>query len=135
MKHPWILEIGAFLSLFFANLAPALFAIGFLIMTDTLTGIWAAYRRGGHKSVTSRKAGRIVLKLILYPLSVIVAKVAEEYLIPEIPFVKVTLGILATVEVKSIFENISKLLGFDLWDRIREKIWKDKKENSTREDR
>lgn len=130
MKHPWLLEIGAFLALFFADLAPALFAIGFLIMVDTFTGIWSAYHAGGRKSITSRKAGRIVLKLILYPLSVIVSKVAEQYLLPEMPFVKVTLGILATIEVKSVFENISGLLGFDLWDKIREKIWKDKEDNN-----
>jgi phage-related holin len=129
MKHPWLLEVTAFLSLFFAGLAPALFAIGFLIMMDTVTGIWAAYNKGGRKSITSRKGGRIVMKLILYPASVIVAKVAEQYLLPEIPFLKVTLGILATIEVKSIFENISLLLGFDLWDRIRERIWKDKGED------
>jgi phage-related holin len=129
MKHPWILEVTAFLSLFFANLAPALFAIGFLIMMDTITGIWAAYKNGGRKSITSRKGGRIVMKLILYPAAVIVAKVAEEYLLPEIPFLKVTLGILATVEVKSVFENMSLLLGFNLWDRLREKVWKDKEDD------
>jgi hypothetical protein len=125
MKHPWLLDIAAFLSLFFASLTPALLAIGFLIMADTGTAIWGAYKKGGRKAVTSTRGKRIVPKLILYPLSVIVAKVAEQYLVPEIPFVKVTLGILATVEVKSIFENMSSILGFDLWDRIREKLFND----------
>ena len=70
-----LLEIGAFLLIFFADLQSALFAIGFLIMIDTFTGIWAAYKKKGRKSITSRKAGRIIAKLILYPLSLIVAKV------------------------------------------------------------
>lgn len=133
MKQPWILDVLAFISLFFAGLAPALLAIGFLIMIDTGTGIWAAYKEGGKKAITSRKAGRIVLKLILYPLAVIVSKVAEQYLLPEIPFVRVTVGILATIEVKSVFENMSSLLGFDLWDRIRERIWKEREEKDNKE--
>ena len=112
-------EILAFLAIFFAAIQGALLAIGFLIMADTFTGIWATLKKDGVKSVTSRKAGRILTKLILYPLAIIVAKVAEDHLAPSIPWVEVTAGILAAVEVKSIFENISIVLGFDLWDRIK----------------
>lgn len=121
-------EILAFLAIFFAAIQGALLAIGFLIMADTFTGIWATLKKDGVKSVTSRKAGRILTKLILYPLAIIVAKVAEDHLAPSIPWVEVTAGILAAVEVKSIFENISIVLGFDLWDRIKKVIWKDKEE-------
>jgi phage-related holin len=120
------LEIVAFLVIFFADLQSALFALGFLIMADTFTGIWAAWKRKGRKSVTSRKLGRIIAKFILYPLALIVAKVAEEYLSPAIPWTDVTAGILAIVEVKSIFENISIVLGFDLWEKLKKQIWKDK---------
>jgi phage-related holin len=121
-----ILDIAAFLAIFFAEIQGALLAIGFLIMSDTITGVWASWKVNGRKSVTSRKMGRVVTKLILYPLAIIVAKVAEEYLSPLIPWTEVTMGILAVVEVKSVFENISGILGFDLWDRIKKAIWKDK---------
>ena len=121
-----IAEVLAFIAIFFSELQSALLAIGFLIMTDTITGVWASWRDGGWKSIHSRKAGRIVSKLILYPLSIIVAKVAQEYLSPVVPWVDVTAGIIAVVEVKSIFENISDVLGFDLWTRVRKAIWKDK---------
>lgn len=127
MKHVW-LDIVAFLAIFFADLQSALFALGFLILADTYTGIWAAYKFGGRKAITSRKAGRIVAKFILYPLSLIVAKVSEQYLSPAIPWIDVTAGILAIVEVKSIFENISLILGFDLWDKLKKQLWKDKTE-------
>lgn len=122
------LEIMAFLAVFFAEIQVAIFAVGFLILSDTFTGIWSSWKIDGRKSVTSRKMGRVITKLILYPLAIIVAKVAEEYLAPVVPWVEVTIGILAVVEVKSIFENISKVLGFDLWDRVKKAIWKDRED-------
>lgn len=121
-------EILAFLVIFFAALQGALLALGFLIMIDTFTGIWASVKSNGVESVTSRKAGRIVTKLVLYPLAIVVAKVAEDYLVSSIPIVEVTTGILAVVEVKSIFENMGSILGFDLWQRIKKVLWKDKVE-------
>jgi hypothetical protein len=122
----YLLTIGAFIASFFTELSPVLFSIGFLIMTDTGLAIWASWKHNGRKSIKSRKMGRIITKIILYPLAIIVAKVAEEWLAPEIPWLKVTTGIVAAVEIKSIFEKMNMLLGFDLWDRIKKAIWKDK---------
>ena len=110
-----------------ADIKSALFAIGFLIIADTVTGIWASVNTNNY--ITSRKGGRIISKFLLYPLSIIVAKVAESYLSPGIPWVEVTSGIIAIVEIKSIFENISLILGFDLWKRVKETIWKDREES------
>ena len=131
-------EVAAFLCLFFAELQSALLAVGFLIMADTFTGIFFAFQEGidkhgfwkAWKNVESRKAGRIIIKLILYPLALIVAKVAEMYLLPEIPWIRVTSGILAMIEIRSIFENIGKILGYDLWDRVKKAIWKHKQEDA-----
>ena len=124
----YILEVLAFLAVFFVELSAALYAIGFLVMADTFLGIWAAKQTGGWKSITSRKAGRIISKLIVYPLAIIVAKVAQTYLTPSIPWIDVTAGIIATVEVKSIFENSSVILGYNLWQKIKKAIWKDKEQ-------
>lgn len=121
-------NIIAFLVVFFNTIQDSLFAIGFLILIDTFVGIWASWKVHGIKHVTSRRAGRIITKLILYPLAVIVAKVAEQYLAPDLPWIKVTTGIIATVEVKSIYEKISILLGFDLWTKLKKALWKDKEE-------
>jgi phage-related holin len=122
------LEIVAFIAIFFADLQAAMFAIGFLIMIDTFTGIWASWKTYGPTHITSRRAGRIITKLVLYPLSIIVAKVAEQYLAPLIPMTEVVMGVLASVELKSIYEKISILLGFDLWAKLKKQIWKDKEE-------
>lgn len=132
MKEKFILaglEIAAFLTLFFAELQSAMLALGFLILVDTFTGVWASWKKHGRKHITSRRAGRIITKLILYPTVIIVAKVAETYLAPLVPMTEVSMGILASVEVKSILEKISSILGFDLWDRIKKALWKDKTED------
>lgn len=126
---PFLLEVLAFIVVFMTEIQSALLAVGFLIMADSFTGIWGSWKRNGRKSITSRRAGRIVSKLILYPLALVVAKVSEDYLAPSIPWLDVTAGILATIEVKSIFENIGLILGFDLWDKIKKQLWKDKKED------
>jgi hypothetical protein len=139
MKAPVILYIITFLGAFFSDLATTLGAIGFLILTDTFTGIWFAWKEGakkegdlwrGWKHVTSRKGSRIIIKLILYPLAIIVSKVGEDYFMSHIPWIDVTAGILAGIEIKSIFENIGDILGFNLWQRIRERIWPDKIKDS-----
>lgn len=125
-------EIVSFLVMFFAEITPALISIGFIIIIDTLTGAWAAKKRG--ERVESRKAGRVLTKLIIYPLAIIVSKVAQEYLAPVIPWVDVTAGIIATVEVKSIFENSGDILGYDLWKKVKEAMWKDRLGEFSEED-
>jgi len=143
MKSPVIYYILSFLGAFFLDIRSTLIAIGFLILVDTFTGVWAAWKSGakkegnfwgGWKHVTSRKAGRIVAKMILYPLAVIVAKVGEDFFMEAIPWIDVTAGILAVVEIKSVFENIGEILGFNLWQRIKEKIWPDKIDNEDGKD-
>ncbi len=125
-----LLAVVSFLAVFLSDIQSALWAIGFLIMSDTFVAIWATWRHKGRASITSRKMGRIITKVILYPLALIVAKVAQEYLAPAIPWTDVTAGIIATVEVKSIFEKISLLLGFDLWQRVKKALWKDKQDEN-----
>lgn len=129
----YLVAISGFLAAFISDLQAFLWSIGFLVMTDTFLAIWASWKHYGVKSITSRKAGRIITKIILYPLAIIVAKVAEDFLAPDIPWLKVTTGIVATVEIKSIFEKMNLLLGYDLWSRIKKAIWKDKQEEDDRQ--
>lgn len=138
MKLHVIYYILGFLGAFLLEIQQTLLALGFLIMTDTFTGICAAWKAGakkygnfwsGWQYITSRKAGRIIIKLIFYPLAIIVAKVGEDYFMADIPWVDVTAGILAVVEIKSIFENIGNILGFSLWSKVRKIIWSDKIEH------
>ena len=123
-------DIMVFLTIFLFTMEGALWAVGILIISDTITGIWGAIKEGGWSAFESRKLGRIVTKLILYPLALLVAFTAENVLSPAIPWVTVTMGALATIELKSFFENINKILGFKLWQAIKKAIWKEKEEAS-----
>jgi hypothetical protein len=117
-------EVLAFLALFIGDIISSILAITFLIFADTLTGIWASLKL--NIPISSRKAGRITSKLIIYPLAIIVSKVAEVYLTPVLPWIQVTSGIIAIVEVKSVFENMSIILGYDLWEKIKLVLWKER---------
>jgi len=139
MKEKYLIitgEIIAFLCMFFADLSAAMYAVGFLIAADTGTGVWAAWAKGhkiegtwrkGWQHVRSRKMERVIKKMILYPLVLIVSKVAQSYLAPAIPWIDITAGALAMIEVRSIFENAGKLLGFSIWDRVKKAIDKELK--------
>ena len=132
MKQHHGLETGfdilAFLAMFLLTVEPALWAIGMLIFADTLTGIWKTVYKFGWEAFDSRKLGRVLAKIILYPLALLLAYDCEHILAPSIPWLYVTMGIIAMVEVKSIFENIGIILGYDLWQKIKDAIWKAKKD-------
>lgn len=119
-------DIVVFLSMFIVTAEPALWIIGLLIFTDTLTGIWGAIKTKGLKSIRSRKLGRIITKIILYPLAILVAHATEQVLTPSVPWETIVVGIIATVELKSIYEKMGVILGYDLWRRIKKEVWKEK---------
>ena len=83
---------------------------GFMVFIDTFTGIWAAISRGD--KITSRKLGRVISKLILYPLALIVAAWCEK-LQPSVPFVESATTLLIVVEGKSMIENLTDILGYN----------------------
>lgn len=122
-------NVLSFLGMFLLTAEPAFWAIGLLIFSDTLTGIWKTIYKQGWDAFDSRKLGRIFAKIILYPLALLIAFTCEKNLAPSLPIMYVTMGIIATVEIKSVFENIGVILGYDLWQRVKDAIWKDKKED------
>ena len=99
---------------FFASLAcpvgEIMFFAGFMVFVDTFTGIWAAKMRGD--KITSRKLGRVVSKLVLYPIAIIVAAWCEK-LQPGVPFVESATTLLIVVEGKSMIENLTDILGYN----------------------
>ena len=91
--------------------AEILLFTGFVLVMDTFTGIWAAKKRG--ERIHSSKMKRVLSKLLLYPAIIIIASWAEKIL-PAIPFIDGAAVILIAVEGKSILENASDILGYDL---------------------
>lgn len=103
----WIL---GFIVIFLMPQMTAFVAVGCLIMFDFLTGIWASVKSEGWASIQSKRMKDTITKFFMYNVLIITCMIVEEFLITRIPFIEVGLGIIATVEAKSIFENIEKVL-------------------------
>lgn len=120
MKSLWAAIVG-FSSVLLASVQNELMAILFLILVDTATGIWAAVKQD-RKSFNSKKLRKVVSKIIVYVTAILVVKVTEDYLSGTIPWEEVVTGVLSAIEVTSILENMSKILGYDLVGKVRDKI-------------
>jgi phage-related holin len=102
--------IFGFLVVFVMSQKAAFLAVGSLIVFDFFTGIWASVKLEGWQSIQSRRMKDTITKFVMYNILIITCMVCEKYLVTRVPFIEVGLGIIATVESKSIFENIEKVL-------------------------
>lgn len=122
-KAEWIF---GFMVIFLMPQLTAFVAVGFLIMFDFLTGIWAAVKTGGWSSIQSRRMKDTITKFFMYNFLIITCMIIETCLITRIPFIEVGLGIIATVEAKSIFENIETVLNIRIIGAFKELLHKGK---------
>lgn len=86
------------------------FGTGFLICADLATGVWASVRES--QRITSDRFGRSVRKSLVYLTALVVAQVAEAYVLQgTVPVVKVVAGLVGTTELMSIGENLTRISG------------------------
>ena len=104
----------------FAVLAPikaVLTAVGVLVLADLILGIWAAKKRG--EVITSRKMYQSVVKCFIYQVTIITGFLVEKYLSGDLlPVTKITGSIIGIVELKSLGENSSVILGQPIMQAI-----------------
>ena len=103
-----------------APIQSALIACGFLITIDLLFGIIAAKKNG--IKIESGKLKITAIKMLVYQLFLISGFVAETYLSSYIPFVKIILTYLSSVEILSISESFQKITGLPIIKYIKEQI-------------
>lgn len=101
---------------FFAPILYAFVLIIILVFVDTITGIMKAGRKDVN-SISSKKAFALIPKITFYCLLCIVAHATQLYVIPEVPFVKLSLIGISFIEIKSIDENFRALFGFSFIDK------------------
>lgn len=110
-----------------AALAPikmVMITVGFLIITDLITGIWAAKKRG--ESISSAAMRRTVSKIFIYQLTVISGFMLETYILEGlIPVAKIVAGVIGMVEFKSILENSNQIVGGDIFKLVLQKLGSD----------
>ena len=110
---------GTALVTFFTPITGALWFVVALVVTDTITGIMKAGKMKV-QHIESKKAFRLVPKLIFYFLIVILAQCMYISIDNEIPFVKLALVGIGWIEIKSIDENFNELFGFSFLDKCLE---------------
>lgn len=89
-----------------------------LIVTDFIFGIYRSYR-ADPKSVTSRKMGHTISKILLYNICIICVFLIQHYIINDsLPLAKIVAGIVCITELKSIDESFSKAFGFSFYEKL-----------------
>jgi hypothetical protein len=105
----WAIKLSAWVMLFLAPVKASMAAIVFLVLSDLVFGVWAALKRG--EKFNSAALRRTPVKLTGYLAGIVLAFVAETYLLPELPIVKVVGGLAASTELVSLFESLSTISG------------------------
>lgn len=119
-----IVKVLVYLSFVFTPVAMSLIWMGLFVGIDFVTGIWKAYK---HKEIiSSKKMGNTITKIVMYFLAIITSRVMDVELLHAtfLPFTiaQLSIGFFSLTEFKSIMENISSVLGVDVWTYIKNKI-------------
>jgi hypothetical protein len=125
MQANWV-KLMAMLWAFLMPISGLLFLVGFVILLDTITGVWKSIK---HKvPITSRGLSAIISKMLLYEVTVILFYMIDKFILNHIILqffsvdlllTKVLALILVSIEVMSINENYKAVKGLDLWQAMK----------------
>jgi hypothetical protein len=125
MQANWFKLLGI-LSAFLMPISGLLFLVGFVIVLDTITGVWKSYKN--KVKITSRGLSAIISKMLLYEVTVIMFYMIDKFILNsiilqffsvELLLTKVLALILVSIEVMSINENYKAVKGLDLWQAMK----------------
>lgn len=107
---------------FISPIGDFIFLIIFLLITDLITGIMAAKKRG--EVITSSGFRRTFQKVVVYALSIIVAEYIRIVMFKDLQInVAFPIAIMIVItEFKSISENTLTITGVDIWEKLKEII-------------
>lgn len=134
MSHrllPFMDDIWSFLKLLFISvlmyLSPVknfVHLVSALIIIDLMTGILASWKSG--EKITASRMAKTIYKLILYSVAIIATYLVQMIAADGVGLVRICALIIGATELKSIYENISRITGGDLfrmiWEVIKSKI-------------
>ena len=121
-----LLTLISIITAFFMPISGILFLVGFLILIDTITGIWKAKKL--KQAITSRKLSAIVSKLALYECAVIMLYLIDFWILDAIVLkffsvplmvTKITALTLCSIELISISENYKVIYGINIWQSLK----------------
>lgn len=117
----WLAKIAIAAIAALAPVHSVLISVGVLIVADLVTGVWAAHKL--KQKISSAKLRNTVSKFFIYQTAVITAFILETYLLDgSLPVIKLVAGLIGAVEGLSIFENLNKISGNNLFKVLLEKL-------------
>jgi hypothetical protein len=125
MQANW-LKLTATIGAFLMPISGLLFLVGFVIVLDTITGVWKSIKN--KVKITSRGLSAIISKMLLYEVTVIMFYMIDQFILNhiilqffsvELLLTKVLALILVSIEVMSINENYKAVKGLDLWQSMK----------------
>lgn len=117
----WIKAVVASMIAVFAPIYTVMFAAGFLIICDLITGMMAAKKRG--EKISSSVFRRTVSKIAVYQIVIMSAFLVEAYMLGgALPISKVAASIIGITELMSIVENAEAVYGQPIFKKIRKML-------------
>ncbi len=111
-----LITIGEGIAILFAPTYIFIFAIGFLVFGDLITGILAAKKN--KEKITSEKLRNTTRKGVGYMVAILIAHIVQVVFMKEFEVMKIVAGVIGFVELKSIDENFEKAYGFSIFKQF-----------------
>ena len=136
MKTKLLLLATSFLAVL-SPVKPMIYVALLAIVLDTFFGIWRSIKKGGWKSIRSRRLSHVVSKSLLYCGAILFIFLVEKYIAADLlahfiavdlVMTKIVAFFCVAVEVKSINESYESVTGKNLLKSLREFVTRAKEE-------
>lgn len=119
-----IVQIATFIILYLTPISNYIHIVLVLIAIDLITGSYASWKEG--EKFQAKKLRKTVEKFIFYGLAIIVGLLLQALTNNETEIARIAAIAVSSIEAKSIYENISRILGIDMlaaiWNLLKEKL-------------
>jgi len=136
MKTKLVLMITSILAVV-SPVFPMIYIALLAILIDTGFGVWRSVKKGGWKSIRSRRLSHVISKSLLYSGAILFVFLIEKYIAADIVANFISIDLIMTkivaffcvvVEIKSINESYESVTGQNVLKSLREFITRAKEE-------
>lgn len=116
--HSFFAKVGLLFISYFTPIAEMVHVMLIFLLLDTISGIWASLKEGN--KLQSNKLRKTVYKFLWYTIAVMLSWMMEKTfsIMDWTNLASLVAGFICFVELKSVFENITRLTGDPIFTRI-----------------
>ncbi len=136
MKTKLLLLTSSFLAVI-SPVKPIIYIALLAIILDTSFGVWRSVKKGGWKSIKSRRLSHVISKSLLYCGAILFVFLIEKYIAADLVahfiavdliMTKIVAFFCVTVEIKSMNESYESVTGKNLLKSLREFVTRSKED-------